>query len=166
MPGLRYRSLREDAVGRISIAPSGTKAGMAPGMSCPAALRLPGLGYRTLREDPVGRISVAPSGTKAGTVPEVPPRRRCACRAWVYGPTGGSRRPDKRSTIRHKGGYGAGGVLPGGAALAGSGSGIPRSVSRKYTRRSQTGRPVSIANRPSLSASAPHVSRGADTPAC
>ncbi|HGS7659049.1 TPA: hypothetical protein ACUJBJ_005522, partial [Klebsiella pneumoniae] len=67
----RYRSLREDAVGRISIAPSGTKAGMAPGMSCPAALRLPGLGYRTLREDPVGRISVAPSGTKAGMAPEV-----------------------------------------------------------------------------------------------
>ncbi|SBH34958.1 Uncharacterised protein [Klebsiella variicola] len=30
-----------------------------------------------------------------------------------------NRRPDKRSAIRHKGGYGAGGVLPGGAALAG-----------------------------------------------
>ncbi|HBX3148990.1 TPA: hypothetical protein MHW08_16160 [Klebsiella pneumoniae] len=30
----------------------------------------------------------------------------------------------------------------------------------------QTRRPVSIANRPSLSASAPHVSRGAGTPAC
>ncbi|QBF94389.1 hypothetical protein EX352_00320 [Klebsiella pneumoniae] len=96
-------------------------------VSSPAALRLPGLGYRGLREEPVGRISVAPSGTKAGMAPEVPSRRRCACRV---------------------------------------GSGIPRSVSRKNTRRPQTGRPVSIANRPSLSASAPRVSRGADTPAC
>ncbi|MBX4563021.1 hypothetical protein CF042_27600 [Klebsiella pneumoniae] len=42
LPGLRYRSLREDAVGRISVAPSGTKAGMAPEVSFPAALRLPG----------------------------------------------------------------------------------------------------------------------------
>ncbi|WP_211787113.1 hypothetical protein, partial [Klebsiella pneumoniae] len=39
---LGYRTLREDPVGRISVAPSGTKAGMAPGMSSPAALRLPG----------------------------------------------------------------------------------------------------------------------------
>ncbi|OSY26181.1 hypothetical protein B6V83_17995 [Klebsiella pneumoniae] len=43
-PGLGYRSLREEAVGRISVAPSGTKAGMAPEVSCPAALRLPGRG--------------------------------------------------------------------------------------------------------------------------
>ncbi|ART09917.1 TPA: hypothetical protein MHQ42_08785 [Klebsiella pneumoniae] len=49
-------------------------------VSSPAALRLPGLGYRGLREEPVGRISVAPSGTKAGMAPEVPSRRRCACR--------------------------------------------------------------------------------------
>ena len=28
--------------------PSGTKAGMAPEVSCPAALRLPGLGYMRL----------------------------------------------------------------------------------------------------------------------
>ncbi|AWA35973.1 TPA: hypothetical protein MH691_15325 [Klebsiella pneumoniae] len=55
---------------------------MAPEVSCPAALRLPGLGYRGLREAPVGRISVAPSGIKAGMAPEVPARRRCACRAW------------------------------------------------------------------------------------
>ncbi|OUK65841.1 hypothetical protein BZY49_17530 [Klebsiella pneumoniae] len=45
LPGLGYRTLREDPVGRISVAPSGTKVGMAPGMSSPAALRLPGLGY-------------------------------------------------------------------------------------------------------------------------
>ncbi|MBX4582585.1 hypothetical protein CF031_13325 [Klebsiella pneumoniae] len=49
LPGLRYRSLREDPVGRISVAPSGTKAGMAPVVSSPAALRLPGLGYMGLR---------------------------------------------------------------------------------------------------------------------
>ena len=49
LPGLGYRSLREDAVGRISVAPSGTKAGMAPEVSSPAALRLPGLGYMRLR---------------------------------------------------------------------------------------------------------------------
>ncbi|EIW8794524.1 TPA: hypothetical protein MIP41_26060, partial [Klebsiella pneumoniae] len=55
---------------------------MAPEVSCPAALRLPGLGYRGLRVAPVGRISVAPSGIKAGMAPEVPARRRCACRAW------------------------------------------------------------------------------------
>ncbi|VGQ10084.1 hypothetical protein SB5610_04400 [Klebsiella variicola] len=55
---------------------------------------------------------------------------------------------------------------PGGAALAGSGSGISRSVSLKNTRRPQTKRPVSIANRPFLSASAKRVSRGAGTPAC
>ncbi|KMF39001.1 hypothetical protein SM26_03155, partial [Klebsiella pneumoniae] len=42
LPGLGYRTLREDPVGRISVAPSGTKVGMAPGMSSPAALRLPG----------------------------------------------------------------------------------------------------------------------------
>ncbi len=36
----------------------------------------------------------------------------------------------------------------------------------KCTRCSQTKRPVSIANRPFLSASARHVSRDADTPAC
>ncbi|HBX2489441.1 TPA: hypothetical protein MJD06_16585 [Klebsiella pneumoniae] len=41
-PGLGYRSLREAPVGRISVAPSGTKAGMAPEVSSPAALRLPG----------------------------------------------------------------------------------------------------------------------------
>ncbi|PAX36610.1 hypothetical protein CLI87_22030, partial [Klebsiella pneumoniae] len=76
----RYRSLREDAVGRISVAPSGTKTGTVSAVSCPAALRLPGLGYRSLWEAPVGRISVAPSGTKAGMGPEVPSRRRCACR--------------------------------------------------------------------------------------
>ncbi|PXH38713.1 hypothetical protein DMR27_18265 [Klebsiella variicola] len=120
-------SSREDTVGRISVAPSGTKAGMAPGMPCPAALRLPGLRYRGSREDAVGRISVAPSGT-----------RRVRCRRF----------------------------LPGGAALAGSGSGIPRSVSLTNTRRPQTRRPVSIANRPFLSASAKRVSRGAGTPAC
>ncbi len=55
---------------------------------------------------------------------------------------------------------------PGGAALAGSGVGFRGAFREKNTRRSQTGRPVSIANRPSLSASAPRVSRGADTPAC
>ncbi len=49
LPGLGYRNLREDPVGRISVAPSGTKVGMAPGMSSPAALRLPGLGYMGLR---------------------------------------------------------------------------------------------------------------------
>ena len=49
LPGLGYRSLREAPVGRISVAPSGTKAGMAPEVSCPAALRLPGLGYMRLR---------------------------------------------------------------------------------------------------------------------
>ncbi|RCJ88622.1 hypothetical protein DM060_28840 [Klebsiella pneumoniae] len=49
LPGLVYRDLREDPVGRISVAPSGTKVGMAPGMSSPAALRLPGLGYMGLR---------------------------------------------------------------------------------------------------------------------
>ncbi|OVT74763.1 hypothetical protein BME38_05300 [Klebsiella pneumoniae] len=37
-----YRSLREEAVGRISVAPSGTKAGTVPEVSSPAALRLPG----------------------------------------------------------------------------------------------------------------------------
>ncbi|MBW5968231.1 hypothetical protein DMS87_23215 [Klebsiella variicola] len=42
-------SLREDPVGRISVAPSGTKAGMVPEVSCPAALRWPGLGYVRLR---------------------------------------------------------------------------------------------------------------------
>ncbi|EJJ31709.1 hypothetical protein KPNIH4_28538, partial [Klebsiella pneumoniae subsp. pneumoniae KPNIH4] len=47
--GPGYRTLREDPVGRISVAPSGTKVGMAPGMSSPAALRLPGLGYMGLR---------------------------------------------------------------------------------------------------------------------
>ncbi len=36
----------------------------------------------------------------------------------------------------------------------------------KCTRCSQTKRPVSIANRPFLSASAPGISRDADTPAC
>ncbi len=36
----------------------------------------------------------------------------------------------------------------------------------KCTRCSQTIRPVSIANRPFLSASAPRISRDADTPAC
>ncbi|PHY99358.1 hypothetical protein CK204_16450 [Klebsiella pneumoniae] len=40
----RSIGLRKDAVGRISVAPSGTKAGMAPEVSCPAALRLPGRG--------------------------------------------------------------------------------------------------------------------------
>ena len=49
LPGLRYMSLREDPVGRISVAPSGTKTGMAPEVSCPAALRWPGLGYVRLR---------------------------------------------------------------------------------------------------------------------
>ena len=49
LPGLGYRTLREDPVGRISVAPSGTKAGMAPEVSSPAALRLPGLGYMCLR---------------------------------------------------------------------------------------------------------------------
>ncbi|OIS25435.1 hypothetical protein BA056_11170 [Klebsiella pneumoniae] len=49
LPGLGYRTLREDAVGRISVAPSGTKTGMAPAVSCPAALRLPGLRYMRLR---------------------------------------------------------------------------------------------------------------------
>ena len=68
----------------------------------------------------VGRISVAPSGTKAGMAPE----------------------------------------------LAGSESEIPRSVSLKNTCRPQTRRPVSIANRPFVSASARRVSRGAGTPAC
>ena len=49
LPGLGYRGLREDPVGRISVAPSGTKAGMVAAVSCPAALRLPGLGYMRLR---------------------------------------------------------------------------------------------------------------------
>ena len=71
MPGLRYRSLREDAVGRISVAPSGTKTGTVSAVSCPAALHLPGRRYRGLREAPVGRISVAPSGIKAGMAPVV-----------------------------------------------------------------------------------------------
>ena len=69
-----------------------------------------------------------------------------------------NRRPDKRSAIRHKTG-----MAP---ELAGSGSGIRRSVSLKNTCRPQTRRPVSIANRPFLSASAKRVSRGAGTPAC
>ncbi|GKK17125.1 hypothetical protein NUBL10708_34810 [Klebsiella pneumoniae] len=42
LPGLGYMGLREAPVGRISVAPSGTKAGMAPEVSSPAALRLPG----------------------------------------------------------------------------------------------------------------------------
>ena len=50
LPGLGYRGLREDPVGRISVAPSGTKAGMVPEVSSPAALRLPGLGYMRLRD--------------------------------------------------------------------------------------------------------------------
>ncbi|PKE37067.1 hypothetical protein B4U24_35360, partial [Klebsiella pneumoniae] len=45
--------------------------------------------------------------------------------------TGGSRRPDKRSAIRHKGGYGPGDVLPGGAALAGPGVYGPAGCSRR-----------------------------------
>ena len=49
LPGLGYMGLREAPVGRISVAPSGTKAGMAPVVSSPAALRLPGLGYMGLR---------------------------------------------------------------------------------------------------------------------
>ena len=49
LPGLGYRGLREEPVGRISVAPSGTKAGMAPELSSPAVLRLPGLGYMGLR---------------------------------------------------------------------------------------------------------------------
>ncbi|ATR01324.1 hypothetical protein B1A34_13245 [Klebsiella pneumoniae] len=49
LPGLGYRGLREAPVGRISVAPSGIKAGMAPVVSSPAALRLPGLGYMRLR---------------------------------------------------------------------------------------------------------------------
>ncbi|EIW8599683.1 hypothetical protein DNK69_23555 [Klebsiella pneumoniae] len=64
LPGLGYRTLREDPVGRISVAPSGTKAGMAPGMSSPAALRLPGrgVGFRgAFREK-----TPAPSNKKAG----------------------------------------------------------------------------------------------------
>ncbi|PLM81161.1 hypothetical protein CWN35_15665, partial [Klebsiella pneumoniae] len=75
------RSLREDPVGRISVAPSGTKAGMAPVVSSPAALRLPGLGYRTLREDAVGRIrrSRHPAQRQVWRR-RCPARRRCACR--------------------------------------------------------------------------------------
>ncbi|PLF73494.1 hypothetical protein B6I99_18800 [Klebsiella quasipneumoniae] len=40
-------SLRGDAVGRISVAPSGTATGTVP--DCPATLRLSGLGYMRLR---------------------------------------------------------------------------------------------------------------------
>ena len=49
LPGLGYRTLREDPVGRISVAPSGTKTGTVSAVSCPAALRLPGLVYMRLR---------------------------------------------------------------------------------------------------------------------
>jgi DNA-binding MurR/RpiR family transcriptional regulator len=42
----RSIGLREDPVGRMAAAPSGTKAGMVSAVSCPAALRLPGLRYR------------------------------------------------------------------------------------------------------------------------
>ncbi|RJK62224.1 hypothetical protein CMV52_11255 [Klebsiella pneumoniae] len=64
LPGLGYRGLREDAVGRISVASSGTKAGMAPEVSSPAALRLPGrgVGFRgAFREK-----HPSPSNRKAG----------------------------------------------------------------------------------------------------
>ncbi|OZZ82186.1 hypothetical protein CDA40_13825 [Klebsiella pneumoniae] len=89
MPGLRYRSLREDPVGRISVAPSGTKTGTVSAVSCPAALRLPGLRYRGLREAPVGRIrrSRHPAQRRVWRR-RCPARRRCACRAWGIGPYG------------------------------------------------------------------------------
>ena len=83
MPGLRYRSLREDAVGRISVAPSGTKTGTVSAVSCPAALHLPGRRYRGLRDPPVGRIrrSRHPAQRQVWRR-RCPARRRCACRAW------------------------------------------------------------------------------------
>ncbi|AHE46621.1 hypothetical protein KP13_32171 [Klebsiella pneumoniae subsp. pneumoniae Kp13] len=79
----RSIGLRKDPVGRISVAPSGTKAGMVSAVSCPAALRLPGLGYRSLREDAVGRIrrSRHPAQRQVWRR-RCPARRRCACRAW------------------------------------------------------------------------------------
>ncbi|HBY0059322.1 hypothetical protein E4W41_22020 [Klebsiella pneumoniae] len=54
---------------------------------------------------------------------------------------------------------------PAALRLPGRGVGF-RGAFREKTPAPQTRRPVSIANRPSLSASAPHVSRGAGTPAC
>ncbi|HBY8978256.1 TPA: hypothetical protein MI939_26975, partial [Klebsiella pneumoniae] len=90
LPGLRYRSLREDAVDRISVAPSGTKTGTVSAVSCPAALRLPGLRYRSLREDAVGRIRhlCRHPAQKWLRYLRCPPRRRCACRAWGIGAYG------------------------------------------------------------------------------
>ncbi|RRE55974.1 hypothetical protein EAO06_20880 [Klebsiella pneumoniae] len=85
MPGLRYRSLREDPVGRISVAPSGTKTGTVSAVSCPAALRLPGRRYRGLRDPPVGRIRRSRHPAQRRVCPA---RRRCACRAWGIGPYG------------------------------------------------------------------------------
>ncbi|PCQ13250.1 hypothetical protein CP995_20690 [Klebsiella pneumoniae] len=54
---------------------------------------------------------------------------------------------------------------PAALRLPGRGVGF-RGAFREKHPPPQTRRPVSIANRPSLSASAPHVSRGAGTPAC
>ena len=64
LPGLGYRTLREDPVGRISVAPSGTKAGMAPGMSSPAALRLPGREWDSAER--FAKKHPPPSNRKAG----------------------------------------------------------------------------------------------------
>ena len=82
LPGLGYRTLREDAVGRISVAPSGTKTGTVSAVSCPAALHLPGRRYRGLRDPPVGRIrrSRHPAQRQVWRR-RCPARRRCACRA-------------------------------------------------------------------------------------
>ncbi|PLM66763.1 hypothetical protein DMQ17_14710 [Klebsiella pneumoniae] len=64
LPGLRYRSLREAPVGRISVAPSGTKAGMAPEVSSPAALRLPGREWDSAER--FAKKHPPPSNRKAG----------------------------------------------------------------------------------------------------
>ena len=64
LPGLGDRGLREDAVGRICVAPSGTKAGMAPEVSSPAALRLPGREWDSAER--FAKKHPPPSNRKAG----------------------------------------------------------------------------------------------------
>ncbi|RFC98413.1 hypothetical protein DZ695_07050, partial [Klebsiella pneumoniae] len=64
LPGLGYRSLREDPVGRISVAPSGTKTGTVSAVSCPAALRLPGREWDSAER--FAKKHLPPSNRKAG----------------------------------------------------------------------------------------------------
>ncbi len=64
LPGLGYRGLQEDPVGRISVALSGTKTGMAPEVSSPAALRLPGREWDSAER--FAKKHLPPSNKKAG----------------------------------------------------------------------------------------------------